>query len=779
MSPNLKSMLFIYLTMMTRLFGISTDCPNIMSFLQGLNLHITNPILYQSLPSDCCTIYQPGSDGYIEVTCTGSGSSQHVTDITISSTGINGTIKTQFLPATLALLEISATPLNTTIPSNFPNSIQYLFLHDNYLRGSIPNTLPTSLIILQVISNQITALPTTYPNTLTQIYSNYNAIKAMPVIPSTLTNFQVGNNRINDKLPNSFPTSLTDFYVNDNLIYGSFPTNFPNSLKILRLQNNLLTGPMPGSLPTALVEFAAQNNQLTTIPASFPAGVTTLTVNNNLITKLPILPSQLANFNISNNLIYDKMPNTFPSTLVNFDATNNSIYGTIPALPSTIKKLILSHNLLTGNLPVLTIALQQVWLDYNTLIGNLPATWPSTLTNLDLGHNNLTGSISSLSSSSITRLDLSWNHFSGNLPVFKTTAFSLIDLSHNQLSGDIDLGYATISDLRLSFNKFLKYPKTLPKTISSLLLDNNGMNGTITYDLPSTLLYIDLSSNNLTGNLPNWLGTNHSFLNISHNLFIGTIPTSFQYVNTLDISFNYLSGCVNYQFTGSNFTLNNNNLSGNLSFKNPLNLYLQSNRIYDVIISNTSLLNQCDLSNNPMAPGVFGKTFQNQCNLNGIYADSQSNCKTFSLNELIFSPNVAFTTSTSVAIRTSKVTFSSKITATSTIKVTQLSSKQISATIGSAIASKSISLTTSFIKSIYSKSELAQTTSELYSDTPGTVLDKAFTIVTRIFYLSRSNSSDFNEHIDTFKKRPLQRVLLKFDQREFRKYNRKNAIIIT
>eukprot|EP00834_Sanchytrium_tribonematis_P006953 NODE_567_length_5957_cov_0.651588.p3 type:complete len:227 gc:universal NODE_567_length_5957_cov_0.651588:1136-456(-) len=160
------------------------------------------------------------------------------------------------------------------------------------------------------------------------------------------------------------------------------------------------------------------------------------------------------------------------------------------------------------------------------------------------------------------------------------------------------------------------------------------MQGNITYDLPSTLTTFDLSNNNLTGNIPTIL-SDLSYFNISNNSFTGSIPKSLQYATTLDISHNYLSGCINFQFNGSSFYFNDNYLSGNLSFLAPSQLYLRNNRVNDVLISNAIGLSNCSLANNPMAPGVFGKTFKNQCNLNGIYTASQSTCRILALGEVL------------------------------------------------------------------------------------------------------------------------------------------------
>eukprot|EP00834_Sanchytrium_tribonematis_P008721 NODE_1139_length_2050_cov_0.317786.p1 type:complete len:327 gc:universal NODE_1139_length_2050_cov_0.317786:1832-852(-) len=302
--------------------------------------------------------------------------------------------------------------------------------------------------------------------------------------------------------------------------------------------------------------------------------------------------------NGANNLIYGNYPNHLPDSIQELYLSHNRLQGTITTFPALLTYFEASGNLINGTFPDLPLRFLTARLDFNLLSGNLLITKASGLTILTASHNLLNGSICSIASLiNLKILDLSFNLFNGSLPKLNTPIITSADLSHNQLSGEIDLGYSTINDLRLSFNKFDKFPKSLPKSINTLKLDNNGMQGNISYNLPTTLTTVDLSNNNLTGNIPNVLRNpnyaNPSYLNISNNSFTGSIPKSLQYATTLDLSHNYLSGCINFQFNGSNFYFNDNYLSGNLSFLAPSQLYLQNNRLNDVLISNAIGLSNC------------------------------------------------------------------------------------------------------------------------------------------------------------------------------------------
>eukprot|EP00834_Sanchytrium_tribonematis_P008075 NODE_850_length_3546_cov_0.564549.p1 type:complete len:715 gc:universal NODE_850_length_3546_cov_0.564549:473-2617(+) len=634
MSSALKSMLMLYLVSITRLYAISTDCPVIFNFLQGLNLHLTDPALYQSIPTNCCN-YSNYAFGYFKIVCSGTGASERVTGLTASFVHVNGTIKSQFLPSSLTLLEIYDTPLNTTIPNDLPGSITTISLYDNQLRGSIPNTLPSQLDSFFVNNNQLTGLPDSFPNTLLYLYLDENLFDKLPILPPNLRDFSISGNLLT-RYPTSFPSTLIAFRMKNTLIGGAFPTNFPASLERLTLSNNRLQGIIP-SLPPQLIQLYAEFNFLTGLSYDPPKTMKTLYLNHNLFTKMPILPPHLELFDISNNKVFDKMPSSFPVNLVEFSGEYNQLYGPIPPLPSPMDYLSLSYNQLNGTFPILSDSIVALLLDYNLLTGSLPNTWPPILYSLNVANNKMSGNLSGFNSSKLLNfINLSMNSFSGNLPILNLMTYSMLDLSHNQLYGDIDLNYTYIEDLRLSFNKFTNYPKSLPLDIKTLKLDNNQMSGNIKYDLPSSLTTIDLSNNNLTGFIPNWQNNiNPIYFNISNNSITGTIPKSLQNVSTLDISHNYLSGCIDYPFSGSNFYLNDNYLSGNFSFVAPSQLYLQNNYVNDVVISNATVLTNCSLANNPMAPGVFGKTFKNQCILTGIFANSQSTCRILTMDEIL------------------------------------------------------------------------------------------------------------------------------------------------
>eukprot|EP00834_Sanchytrium_tribonematis_P006144 NODE_427_length_7663_cov_0.258461.p1 type:complete len:593 gc:universal NODE_427_length_7663_cov_0.258461:419-2197(+) len=509
---------FLLITLISGYYTVSPDCPTMMNFLRGLNVHITEPQLFDSVPEGCCNYLSGNGFGYFRISCTQIGATWYATSLEIEKINLTGEIKSQYLPSTMRSIYIQSTTLNCEIPSDLPNGIQTLQMAFNRLKGKIPDTLPSQLIQLDLSFNLLSGAPVSLPESLTSIY-----------------------------------------------------------------------------LP------------------------------NNRLTKMPPFPPNLQKMDISENLIFDKFPDSFSSSMTQLYANGNRIYGSIPNLPAVLMYLYLDNNQLNGTFPNLPNSIQSFQISFNKLTGSAPQTWPSSLTYLDISHNLLTGSLQNVDTTFASSLSFSWNLFTGNLPNFKQNSYTSVDLSNNLLTGDVDLGNISISNLYLNSNPFKKFPKSLPQNIVVLYMGNIQLGGNISsYLIPNTVHSLDLSSNYLTGQLPSWQNLND--LNVSNNLLTGSIPKSLGTVYNLDLSYNQLSGCVNYTFTGAIVILNDNFLSGNLTCTSPTVLNLQNNLLNDVTIRSGSPLLICDLSNNPMAPGVFGKTFKSICKINDIYSSNSTDC---------------------------------------------------------------------------------------------------------------------------------------------------------
>eukprot|EP00834_Sanchytrium_tribonematis_P006865 NODE_550_length_6175_cov_0.398453.p7 type:complete len:117 gc:universal NODE_550_length_6175_cov_0.398453:1687-1337(-) len=89
------------------------------------------------------------------------------------------------------------------------------------------------------------------------------------------------------------------------------------------------------------------------MPKSFPSHTVKIHLSQNMLTSMPQLPPTLQTFDISYNMIFDKLPNIFPKTLTSFVASHNLIYGDIGNISSTLNLLSLDNNQLNGTLNIM------------------------------------------------------------------------------------------------------------------------------------------------------------------------------------------------------------------------------------------------------------------------------------------------------------------------------------------------------------------------------------------------------------------------------------------
>ncbi|RWR91753.1 putative inactive leucine-rich repeat receptor-like protein kinase [Cinnamomum micranthum f. kanehirae] len=235
------------------------------------------------------------------------------------------------------------------------------------------------------------------------------------------------------------------------------------------------------------------------------------------------LSSQISYVDISQNLIYGKIPsslNFVPWAKIDF--SSNLFEGSLPQNVSDAYILDLSNNFFSGPIKMSIMSVQYLSLSNNSLSDSIPSSICSIriLSVLDLSKNNLTGQIPSCFNSWPFVLDLSYNNLNGVIPnSFGPNSFLIwLQLSHNNLSG------------------------LLPPSIRN----------------QSRLLALDLSGNRLSGSIPRWVGESLSrliILNLRSNMFNGTIPPQLSLISSLqilDLADNRLSGVIPSSFY--NFT---------------------------------------------------------------------------------------------------------------------------------------------------------------------------------------------------------------------------------
>ncbi|KAM0938891.1 putative non-specific serine/threonine protein kinase [Dioscorea sansibarensis] len=333
------------------------------------------------------------------------------------------------------------------------------------------------------------------------------------------------------------------------------------------------------------------------------------------------LSEKILMLDLSHNLISGKLPATLGfSSISILDLSNNKFEGALPTLSSSMEYLDLSNNMLTGNilpffsfpLPILShlflsnnllsgiipssicqdIELYVIDLSSNRLSGELPACWADLqiLAALNLANNNLSGEIPSTIGSlkALGTLHLGGNHFRGELPITlqNCTALVTLDLGGNEISGLIP---AWIGDL-------------LP-LLRILRLRSNFFNGTIPSQLShlGSLQILDLANNSLSGTIPPSFGNitamvqthkpkermlgdmqgsvQSSLYNYGPSGYIESLlvvmkgaereySQNLQYVATIDLSNNQLTGQFTQELGGlvglQNLNLSSNQLTGKI-----------------------------------------------------------------------------------------------------------------------------------------------------------------------------------------------------------------------
>ena len=394
-----------WLLLVVSTFGISLDCPDVISLAQGLRMNIKQPSIFTVIQSDCCTANGVGCDG-----------GPRVIAIKWSGLGLDGTLQDTYLPNNLQNLVLA----NNRIIGNIvalPSTLQNIDVAGNLLNGSLP-LLPTGLLTLNASQNQFSGSLPTLPNNLTEFRANRNKLTgAIPMLPSSLQKFDVSGNVLNGSLP-SLPIRILLFDASQNQVSGSIPT-LPNSLIEIRLNQNKISGIIP-ILPITLQFLKLWNNKLNS--------------------SIPALPSSLEYLDLSHNQLVGTLPSPLPNGLEFLRVHNNQLSGNVPSLPLPLYDLWLGNSGFPGNYFSGTIMLNRptnIRINDN-LISNVIILDLSQLIYCDLSNNPLLGSpnISELTiciknnlyfESKSTAIQIITNRFS------ETSKYTINEAPHSEL----------------------------------------------------------------------------------------------------------------------------------------------------------------------------------------------------------------------------------------------------------------------------------------------------------------------------------------------------------
>lgn len=251
----------------------------------------------------------------------------------------------------------------------------------------------------------------------------------------------------------------------------------------------------------------------------------------------------------------------FSGRIIKLDLANNNLDGKLPPelkLLTHLQSLVLKNNKIVDSLDNLygLNGLNYLDISYNQFEGefNISSEYWSGMTHLDLSHNRLSGELPlGTFNSQVLSLNLSSNLLTGTVPNYLLNSnIQILNLSNNRFDklevNALNNGY--LRDLNLSYNVLSGQLPALAYSLQSLDLSHNQYSGEID-GIYGFISYLDLSYNNFGGTLPVVMinNSNNTSLNLSHNSFTGSLPKSLirSWIG-LDLSYNLLSGCIDFDF---------------------------------------------------------------------------------------------------------------------------------------------------------------------------------------------------------------------------------------
>eukprot|EP00834_Sanchytrium_tribonematis_P008195 NODE_892_length_3243_cov_0.510496.p1 type:complete len:848 gc:universal NODE_892_length_3243_cov_0.510496:253-2796(+) len=415
----------------------SPDCPNLLLFLKQLNMHLTDPYLYNGIANtpNCCDYSES------QIGC----SSNRINGVDFPNLHMNGTINATLLPNTLISLDlgynnihglfpnmsqfnqmtyfrISGNQISGPIMGNLPSStIKGLFLELNQLNGTFP-MLP-KLKTLQAYKNQFDGVENQWNgNILTYVDISYNKIKGIIDMSNFIPGgYQTMNFKSNylDQVIFSKPNSYCDVSINNipqNIMSYSNITGCIHGLQrydtakmdscayVVRMfqKMGILTPILEQNCCDSSGYVVCDANQnVTYIHIRYYA---TLKTTNGFAFSNSDIPPSLQTLIISDGFNQSaKIPSPFPSHITRFEATGANIVGPLPLFQYGLQTLKLSNLNLNQPWPIL----------------------PNTTTVVNIMYCNLTGPISSLPPNLIN-LQIQGNYLTGPFPKFPSTLRNIV-----------------------------------------------------------------------------------------------------------------------------------------------------------------------------------------------------------------------------------------------------------------------------------------------------------------------------------------------------------------
>lgn len=350
-------------------------------------------------------------------------------------------------PMQLAFLSLDTNLLTGPLPDTIHNlgPLEVLHFDNNFLSGNLD--VFSNMTTLKVLALSTNGFDSTIPSSLGRLYNMQSMYLHQNLLvgslPNTLGNFS----------EISYFTSYT------NLLTGTVPESLSgwSSIVVLTLDDNLYTGTLPASLSAlhSMEQFTIYNNIVSgTIPPSYSEWeyLQLLLIQENVmsgsLTDVFNGTRQrfLQTIDISTNHFTGLLPEgAFTESLLSFSAFQTCFFGTIPSF--ICNSFNLEILVLDG---ITSYCAKRIWPLINEspeytrpVNGGVPqCIWHfRNISTLHLSGNDLEGTIPDLPFyGNLTNLDLSYNQFVGTIPstLQNWTLLQNLNLQNNRFNGEID-----------------------------------------------------------------------------------------------------------------------------------------------------------------------------------------------------------------------------------------------------------------------------------------------------------------------------------------------------